>query len=211
MKKKILATLAIVLLFLIMGGIIFSSKKEYKQRITASKQQNTYVTKIKYQQTYTYNADKDYTGDPSYIKFIDSSHYVAIPTLAIKKDPEEDDGPQIDFLQGEYSRQGNKFQLGRNIKDTILLFYTYSDFKKGKFIKEEKKGTQPKTIPFPFAENYLKKKGKYYVYHWRTGSGNYPFDYTDGFVRLKKSKLDIPSTEKEFIQRYHKKQKNQQE
>lgn len=199
------------MLLLVISGLAFFVKKG-QQQIAAKKWKANHVTKIKYNQTYTYKVGKDHTDYPAYIKFLDGSHYIAMPMIDLTRDPEVDDGIQIDFLQGSYRRKDNKICLGKKIITTTLLFNSYGDFKRGKFIKEVRKGHNPKEGLAPFEGNYIKKQGKYYTYRWKTRiGGGHPLHYITGFVRLKKSKLDIPSTEKEFIQRYHKKQKRQLE
>lgn len=202
--------IATILVLSIISATIFV-KNGYDRKTISRKNESTGITKIRYNQTYTYDSTKDGSYSQSYIKFIDRSHYVAIPVLNTKKEAEED-GVTIYFLQGKYQKNENKLQLGNDVHNTTLIFDYYNDFKQGIFEKKELDSSrQSQKFKLPFEENYLKKKGKYYVYRWKTRQGDYPYHATTGFVRLKKSKLDIPSTEKEFIQRYHKKQKNQHE
>lgn len=210
--KKNASFIAIVtiLVLSVISAVIFV-KNEYDRKTISRKNESTSVTKIRYNQTYTYDSTKDGSYHPSYIKFIDRSHYVAIPVLNTTEDVAED-GVMVAFLQGKYQKDKNKLQLGYDVHNTTLIFDDNDKFKRGIFEKiESDSSRQSQKAKFPFEENYLKKKGKYYVYRWKTRQGDYPHHATTGFVRLKKSKLDIPSTEKGFIQRYHKKQKHQQE
>ncbi|GBG94014.1 hypothetical protein LFYK43_04730 [Ligilactobacillus salitolerans] len=206
MKKKALIFSGVIV-FIGFICFFFFLKKDNDKKIEIQKKENSYVTKINYGQTYTYDATKDGSYDPSYIKFIDSSHYVAVPVLDIKEDPEEDDGPAIYFIQGKYRKdEKSRFQLGKSIRNTTLIFDSYADFEKGDFKKNELSESQARKFMLPFEENFVQKKGKYYFYRWKTMQGDYPYHTRKGFVHLRKAKKDIPTTEKEFIRKYHKKQ-----
>ncbi|GBG94016.1 hypothetical protein LFYK43_04750 [Ligilactobacillus salitolerans] len=163
------------------------------------------VTKLKTNQTYMLD-NKQTGGDPpSYIKFLDNSRYVAIPLQNLDEDSDQIVG--VTFIQGTYSQRHNRYILGNNTKETSLVFSNYQDFEKGDYTLQHKK-VSPQEKNYIFVGNYIKKEHGAFCYKWaiKINNADKPDRYKSKFVRLKKSKLDIPITEKEFIRKYHKKQ-----
>ena len=164
------------------------------------------VSKIDYNQTYTYKAKKINTGPPSYLRIVDSSHYVDIPQLNLEDDYNQ--GFKIDFIQGNYTRSKNTIILGKNVTRTRLWFNSYEYFEDGVYSKKKVKIPLAKTM-VPFEEGQLiKKHGLYYYKSKRLNTyDSIKKKYVS--IRLKPAKINLPTSEKEFIQRYHKKQGQQ--
>ncbi|GBG94017.1 hypothetical protein LFYK43_04760 [Ligilactobacillus salitolerans] len=161
------------------------------------------VTKINRNQTYTYNGKKVSPDAPSYIKIVDGSHYVAIPNLEMRDDSNQAFG--ITFVQGVYTKKHDDFKLGKNAQKTELWFDSYDDFKDGRYtISKSRQIKLKKTVP-PFEEGKLtKKKGIYYYKSNRINT--YSLKKKFLYLRLRKAKINLPTTEKEFIRQYHQKQ-----
>ena len=163
---------------------------------------------IHYNKTYTYNVHSVSPDPPSYIKIIDDTHYIAIPNLELKDDYNQ--GFSIILIQGRYRESHNIFVLGKNITKTNLWFNSYDDFKAGKYSKTSNTKRTITKVELPFEEGLLKKrKGTFYYKSWKINT--YLRKKRPVLMKLKKSKINLPTTEKEFIQRYHKKQAHQQE
>lgn len=193
-RKKLTLIITVVVSLVVISGFSFWKS-------------NT-VTKINYNQTYTFGNKHD--GPFSYIKFLDDSHYVAIPRLRLENDYNEPFG--IFFIQGVYSRKKEAYLLGKNVKITDLWFDNYQDFESGKYtLQSYHKKDKYKFMPY--VSGCIKKK-RILLYYNRTIKVYNPEKketYQSEIVSLKKAKLSLPNTEKEFIQRYHKKQGHQQE
>ena len=166
------------------------------------------VSKIDYNQTYTYKAKKINTGPPSYLRVVDSSHYVAIPRLNLDDDYNQAFG--VEFVQGRYTYSKGVLVLGKHITSTRLWFDNYQAFEKGMYSKEKVKIPLTRAMA-PFEEGELiKKHGLYYYKSKRLNTyDSIKKKYVS--IRLKPAKINLPTTKKEFIQRYHKKQGHQQE
>ncbi|GKS81695.1 hypothetical protein LPAF129_13810 [Ligilactobacillus pabuli] len=166
------------------------------------------VTKINYNQTYTYENKRISPDPPSYFRIVDGSHYVTIPQLNLEDDYNQ--GFKIDFIQGSYTRSQGVLILGKNITRTRLWFDNYQAFEKGMYSKKNAK------IPLnqatsPFEEGQMFKKHGLYYYKSKRLDTYLSIKKKYVSIRLKPAKINIPTTEKEFIQRYHKKQSHQQE
>ena len=166
------------------------------------------VSKVNYNQTYTYENKRITPDPPSYFKILDGSHYVAIPQLSLEDDYNE--AFVVEFIQGSYTRSQDVIILGGDVTSTRLWFDSYQNFEKGVYSKKRVKIPLNK-ISAPFEEGQLIKKHGLYYYKSKRLNTYLSIKKKYVSIRLKKAKLDLPTTEKEFIQRYHKKQGHQQE
>lgn len=168
------------------------------------------VTEINYNQTYTFNAKRTTGAPPSYIVFLDESHYLAIPELNLENDCNQAFG--VDFIQGTYRKREDVYKFEKKGKVTNLWFDNYENFEAGKYtIQRGKINAENKYLTF--ASGTISKERLSFVYKQiiRIYNSGKTDRYKRNNFKLKRTKFNIPTTEKEFIQRYHKKQSHQQE
>lgn len=103
-----------LLLILVLTILFFSSQGN------ENKNNHTDLENIEYGEVYTFPVRDD---SLAYIKFLDETHYVAIPN---RKKPEDcfADGEayNLSFVQGEYKEEDGKFILGIRIERIALFF-----------------------------------------------------------------------------------------
>lgn len=133
---------------------------------------------------------------------------MAIPQLNLEDDYNQ--GFKIDFIQGSYTRAQGVIILGKHITSTQLWFDNYQAFEAGVYSKKKVKISLDKATQ-PFEEGQLIKKHGLYYYKSKRLDTYLSIKKKYVSIRLKPAKINIPTTEKEFIQRYHKKQSRQQE
>lgn len=166
----------------------------------SAKKGQTNISKIVYGQTYTYDSKKDYSLYPSYIKFLDQNHYVALVEYNVKDD--YDGLINLRYISGEYSKKNNKILLGKNITKTQIIYPSFTEYKNKENFLIKTENPEKNSKQLPFQDNYIQIRKGSYQYHWRTGSADKPPRYSTGFVKLTKTNKKIPSNSQDFIKKY---------
>ncbi|MGG5369409.1 hypothetical protein [Enterococcus sp. AZ196] len=162
------------------------TKKENKKNEIMNRE----ITEIVYGEVYTFSEEGNKSG---YIKFIDGENYLAMPST---KSPEDSfgDGETYDiiFIEGKYSKNNEKFYLGKSVIDTRIFFEDEEGLKKNRY-DEIYTITKPNLIDFETGS--IEKKEKQWIY--RRNSSNGYVEYP-----LVRSKKDIPNSTEEFLKKY---------
>jgi len=158
-------------------------------------------------QVYTYDKDADKTIAPSYIKFIDNTHFVAILGLNNPKESFGDGEPySYNYLEGTYERDKDEISFSGDFKQYVLKFPTIDAWNKKKY---EKIGVLSKNEiqadqRASFQRGRIKKRAGVWQFQWRTKNKIEQVKYNYGWVKLKSSKKKIPNSVDDLLKEYKK-------
>ncbi|MBX8938101.1 hypothetical protein P7D85_20440 [Enterococcus hulanensis] len=163
--------------------------------------------KLDLNQVYTYDKDVDKTIAPSYIKFIDNTHFVAILGL---NNPKESFGDgeyySYNYLEGTYERDKDEISLSGDFKQYVFKFPTIDAWNKKKYEKIgvlSKNEIQADQLA-SFQRGKIEKRNGVWQFQWRTKNNTEPVKYNYGWVKLKKSKKKIPDSIDDLLKEYKK-------
>ena len=198
--KVILLSISLILIC----ALVYIFRDPVSKVVKSSLTTVEYVSEIEYGEVYVYKKGEV----PSYIKFIDSKRYVAMPLVDMEND--YDYGPAIRLVEGKYVKKNGNYYLGIEIRMATILFPTIDDY-------EDKVYEGPPRIDYeadnrfiPFTNTpIIKKDGEYWytweVGDWKEGDKEKPSGIRTGETKLEKTNKKIPNSIEDFLSQYSQK------
>lgn len=198
--KVILLSISLILI----SALVYIFRAPVSKVVKSSLTTVEYVSEIEYGEVYVYKQ----VETPSYIKFLDSKHYVAWPTVRFESDLDE--GPLFNFVEGVYEEKNGNYYLGQKIRMATISFSTRDDYDNREYEGLPRIDYEVDNRFIPFTNTpILKKDGEYWytweVGDWKEGDKEKPSGIRTGETKLEKTNKKIPNSIEDFLSQYSQK------